>query len=70
MQKLTRKDADWIWTDQCNKAVDKVKDTISRATTLKYYNPKECTLQCDASSTGPGAELMQQGEPVAYASRA
>ena len=28
------------------------------------------TLQCDASQTGLGAALLQNGQPVAYASRA
>ena len=38
---------------------------------LHYYNLKEAvTLQCDASQSGLGATLMQNGQPVAYASRA
>ena len=38
---------------------------------LRYYNLKEeVTLQCDASQSGLGATLMQEGQPVAYASRA
>ena len=38
---------------------------------LKYYNPQEVlTLQSDASETGLGAALMQNGPPVAYSSRA
>ena len=38
---------------------------------LRYYNLKEeVTLQCDASQSGLGATLMQNGQPVAYASRA
>ena len=36
-----------------------------------YYNVNdEVTLQCDASQSGLRAALMQNGQPVAYASRA
>jgi hypothetical protein len=38
---------------------------------LKYYDPKEeLTLQCNASLTGLGASLLQNGQPIAFASRA
>jgi hypothetical protein len=38
---------------------------------LSYYDPGcELTLQCDASETGLGAAILQQGKPVAYTSRA
>ena len=38
---------------------------------LRYYNlADEVNIQCDASQSGLGAALMQNGEPVAYASRA
>ena len=38
---------------------------------LHYFNVKEdVTLQCDASQSGLGAALLQNGQPVAYASRA
>ena len=38
---------------------------------LKYFNQAAPTeLQCDASSTGLGAVLLQNGQPVTYASRA
>ena len=37
---------------------------------LRYYNlQEEVTLQCDASQSGLGAAMMQNGQPVAYASR-
>ena len=37
---------------------------------LRYYNlADEVTIQCDASPSGLGAALMQNGQPVAYASR-
>ena len=38
---------------------------------LAYYDPsKELVFQCDASSTGLRSTLMQEGKPLAYASRA
>ena len=37
---------------------------------MKYYNvEEEVTLHCDASERGLGAELLQNGQPVAFASR-
>ena len=36
---------------------------------LKFYDPlAEVTLQCDASEYGFGATLLQDGQPVAFAS--
>ena len=38
---------------------------------LKYYEPeKDLVIQCDASEGGLGAALLQDGRPLAYASRA
>ena len=45
----------------------------SRTTTpvLKYFDPaEEITVQCDASQSGLGAALTQNGQPIAYSSRA
>ena len=37
---------------------------------LGYYDAKkELTLQVDASPTGLGAALIQEGQPIAYASK-
>jgi hypothetical protein len=43
---------------------------VSTAPVLSYYDPKiELEIQCDASKKGLGAELLQNGKPIAYASR-
>ena len=34
---------------------------------LKFYDvAEEVTIQCDASEEGPGATLLQKGQPVAH----
>ena len=43
---------------------------ISRAPVLSYYDPlKELTLENDGCEYGLGAALIQEEQPVAYASR-
>ena len=45
------------------------KDFISRAPVLSYYDPlKELILENDACEYGLGAALIQEEQPVAYAS--
>ena len=48
-----------------------MKQLITNHPVLRYYDvSKEVTLQCDASQSGLGAALLQEGQPVAFASRA
>ena len=68
---LTGKDMEWFWTDVHNSAIDQVKQRVTSAPVLKYFDAtKDTTLQCDASEKGLGAVLTQDGHPIAYASRA
>ncbi|CAH1233393.1 RTL1 [Branchiostoma lanceolatum] len=71
LRKLTVKDSEFEWLDAHEKILETLKELVSTAPVLKYYDPtEELTLQTDASSTGLGAAIMQNGQPVAYASRA
>ena len=71
LRQLTHKDNIWEWTEVHESAFQRLKDKITNAPLLKYYDHKEeLTLQCDASETGLGAALTQRGKPVAFASRA
>ena len=71
LRDLTQRDVDWVWGSIHQAAFEKLKEAVTKTPVLRYYNLKEeVTLQCDASQSGLGATLMQQGQPVAYASRA
>lgn len=70
IQQLTRKEVPWQWKYEHDAAFE-VKELVTQAPLLKYYNPEEeLTVQCDASDKGLGAALMQNGQPIAFASRA
>lgn len=59
----------WI-PDIHQSSFDKMNKFLTTAPIVKYFNPKEeVELQCDASEKGLGACLLQNGQPVAYASR-
>ena len=61
----------WNWTFEQDEAFKKLKETVTKAPVLKYFDSKmETTLQCDASELGLGATLMQNDQPIAYTSRA
>lgn len=70
LRRLTDMDVEWVWLPTHDSALDTVKQLVTCHPVLKYYNlHDEVTLQCDASETGLGAVLLQNGQPVAFASR-
>ena len=70
LRELTHANAQFVWSEQHDKAFQDVKNLVAKAPILKYYNvDEEVTLQCDASERGLGATLLQNGQPVAFASR-
>ena len=68
---LLKDDAEFVWEESVEgECFKRVKAVIGSAPVLKYFDPSvEAVLQCDASQHGLGACLMQNGQPVAYASR-
>ena len=57
-----------MWELQ-QEALQKLKVAVASTPVMRYYNlQEEVTLQCDASQSGLGAAMMQNGQPVAYAS--
>ena len=73
LRKLTHKDAEWQWTQEQEhvfKSLNFFKVAVTQAPCLKYFSPQAQTEgQGDASQNGLGFALLQEGQPVTYASR-
>ena len=71
LRKLVEKDTAWHWGRSQEDSFHKLKQLASSTPVLRYYDVRNpVTLSVDASSKGLGAVLLQEGKPVAYASRA
>lgn len=70
LHQLLHKDIAWTWTDQQQNAFDTLKQCVTSPPVLRYYDVQTpVTLTCDASQYGLGGACLQNGSPVAYASR-
>ena len=59
-----------MWEKPQQDALDSLKSVITTAPVLAFFdNKKETVLNVDASSTGLGAVIMQEGKPVAFSSK-
>ena len=71
LRRLVDHDRPFHWLPQHDEALRKIKALITSTPTLRYYDSsKPVSIECDASSVGLGATLLQEGQPVAFASRA
>jgi len=69
LRDLLKVDAMWIWDAQQRAAFQKLKDAFSGLPVLRLYDPKRpLVVLVDASPTGLGAVLLQDGQPVSYSS--
>ena len=72
---LLKKESDFIWEAHHQQTFEKLKNEVTKASLLHYYDPcKPIYLHCDASIKGIGAALLQPAadstlQPVAYASK-
>ncbi|XP_061998945.1 uncharacterized protein LOC133716243 [Rosa rugosa] len=70
LTKLTRKDSQFIWTDECEKAFNELKTRLTTAPVLTIpTSGGGLVIYSDASHQGLGCVLMQNGGVVAYGSR-
>lgn len=64
------KDTKWCWYEKHQTAFDALKKAHVSPPTLTYYDiNKPVKITCDASQHGLGAACLQDGSPIAYASR-
>ena len=71
IRQLMRNDVPWNWAAAQQRAFEDVKKLVTNAPILSYYDSKKpLMIQCDASDKGLGAALLQEGQPIAFASRA
>ena len=71
LRRLDDKDVEFQWTNTHTTAMEVIKKAVTATPVLCFYDvSKPVTIQCDASETGLGAVLLQEGQPIKYASRA
>ena len=59
LRTLVKEDTHFQWADEHDKAVEKLKITLTKSPVLQYFDPKVCsTIQADASQHGLGACLL------------
>ena len=68
---LLKKDTDFLWNHTYDAAFQWVKEAVVSDTTLRYFNPSlPVTIQVDAFQVRLGTALLQNGKPMAFASKA
>ena len=71
LRQLTRQGVEFVWTESQESAFNEIKRLVTSKPVLRYYDAnEELVLQCDSSQNGLGAALLQNGQPIAFASRA
>ncbi|KAL9953685.1 hypothetical protein ACROYT_G041138 [Oculina patagonica] len=71
LRRLELKNTEWCWLPVHDEAVQSIKNFVCKAPVLKFYDVnQEVTIESDASLSGLGASLLQEGQPVPFASRA
>ena len=70
MTELLKKEAKYIWTEDCEASFQELKKRLVTAPVLILPDiHKDYQVYCDASRQGLGGVLMQEGKVVAYTSR-
>ena len=72
LRQLLKKDGMFYWDDQLTRSFQEIKHLLKKQTSkpLGYYDQrKEVIVQADAFLRGLGACLIQDGKPIAFASK-
>lgn len=67
---MTGSKSQFVWTTEKRQAFENLKRAITNYCSLSWYKSNtDCIIQTDASNDGLGAVLIQDGKPIAFASR-
>jgi len=70
LRQLLQKDAEFQWHNEQQVAFDNLKQLITNASALQYFDPtKPSVVQVDASLNALGAALIQDDKVIAYAAK-
>ena len=72
LQAILKKENSFTWDKNLNTSFQKIKSLLEKALLkpLRYYNRnKPVTLQCKTSLKGLEACIIQEGQPIAFASK-
>ncbi|XP_063923109.1 uncharacterized protein K02A2.6-like [Zophobas morio] len=70
LRQLLRKDTHFDWNETHEQDFNSLKDILTSTPVLQFYdNKKEIVLSVDSSKDGLGAVILQDGSPIAYASK-
>jgi len=68
---LEDRNMEFQWLPHPSLALNTIQKFLTEAAVLRYYDvSKPITIQCDSSQSGLGVVLLQDGQPVCYASQA
>ena len=70
LRMLLKENVQFAWQHEQDEALEKIKTALTANPVLSYYDvTKDVTIQTDASQSGIGSCLLQNGHVIAYASR-
>lgn len=71
IRELLKKNSVFKWEPEHENCLQKIKEKLTKAPILQYYDVrKPVTISVDSSMSGTGAVILQNGLPIAYASKA
>lgn len=71
LRDLIKESNPWCWEDNHEEAYNSLKGEVTEKSLLSYLDVSaHTTLEVDASTKGLGAAIIQNGKPVAFASKA
>jgi hypothetical protein len=71
LRELLKKNNKFAWMEEHTRVLKKMKEKLTKGPVLANFDiKKKITIQADASKSGIGCCLLQEGKPVSFASRA